>query len=364
MRRPALIVAACCCALASGAPASANIPPPPAPGTTTTPTTTTTTKPAKPAAGSWAASSIRTVVTQGLMGPDVATFRPQDPLTRGDLAELVAGLTGQLPQPVTNPTATVSIAALDSKLVGALGLAPAAAELAQAARDGGLNPPTRFGTEVIARLLGLRFNHPAAQDDLELLPTDPATRAEAAYSAARILAFDGSQEQRAADAAATFVLPFLGPWQTQILQTAFSLVGYPYVWGGTSERAEQPFGVKARGGFDCSGFVWRVYKLQPYPGAPTLAETLRGRTTYAMSGEVPTTKRVPYAKLQPGDVVFFGAQGPRSKPSQVDHAGIYAGSGWFVHSSSQGVTLTQLSGWYRQRFAWARRPLAEAGLGT
>src|SRR5207237_345427 len=114
-------------------------------------------------------------------------------------------------------------------------------------------------------------------------------------------------------------------------------------------------GVKARGGFDCSGFVWRVYKLQPYPGAPALAETLRGRTTYAMSGEVPSARRIGFAKLQPGDVVFFGAKGPRSKPAEVDHAGIYAGNGWFVHSSSQGVTLTQLTGWYRQRFAWPRR---------
>jgi cell wall-associated NlpC family hydrolase len=298
------------------------------------------------------------------MGPDVASFRPEDPLTRGALAVVVAGLTHQAPQPVSNPNATVSIAALDSKLVGAVGLAPAAADFAQAARDQGLTPPTRFGTEVVARLLGLRFNHPSAQDDLELLPTDPATRAEAAFSAARILRFDRSEVQRAADAAATFVLPVLGPWQTQVLQTGLSFVGFPYVWGGTSEHAESRFGVSARGGFDCSGFVWRVYKLQPYPGAPALAETLRGRTTYAMSGEVPAAKRIAYAKLQPGDVLFFGAKGPRSKPTQVDHAGIYAGNGWFVHSSSQGVTLTPLAGWYRQRFAWARRPLAEAGLGA
>jgi hypothetical protein len=26
------------------------------------------------------------------------------------------------------------------------------------------------------------------------------------------------------------------------------------------------------------------------------------------------------------------------------------------------VTLTPFAGWYRERFAWARRPLAEAGL--
>jgi hypothetical protein len=42
--------------------------------------------------------------------------------------------------------------------------------------------------------------------------------------------------------------------------------------------------------------------------------------------------------------------------------GIYAGGGWMVHSSGFGVTLVPLTGWYRQHFAWARRPLAEAGL--
>ena len=358
IRRPVLVLAASCCAFLCSAAAAAGVPPPPGPGSTSKPAS------AKSGASSWAAADIRTVVANGLMAPDVATFRPQDPLTRADLAALVAGLTDQVPQTVSNPDATVSIATLDSKLVRAVGLAPAATEFAQAARDAGLTPPSRFGTEVVARVLGLRFNHPAAQDDLELLPTDPATRAEAAHSAARILGFDGSEVQRVSDEADTFALPALGPWETQVVETAFSLVGFPYVWGGTSERAESPFGVKARGGFDCSGFVWRVYKLQPYPGAPALAETLHGRTTYAMSGEVPAAKRIAYAKLEPGDVVFFGAKGPRSKPAEIDHAGVYAGEGWFVHSSSQGVTLTPLTGWYRQRFAWARRPLAEAGLGT
>ena len=89
---------------------------------------------------------------------------------------------------------------------------------------------------------------------------------------------------------------------------------------------------------------------------------LQGRTTYAMSGEVPVPERVPYAKLQPADVIFFGAGGPKSKPRQVDHAGIYLGNGWFIQSSGYGVALTTLSGWYGKRFAWGRRPLAEAGL--
>ena len=89
---------------------------------------------------------------------------------------------------------------------------------------------------------------------------------------------------------------------------------------------------------------------------------LRGRTTYAMSGEVTRGKRITLAKLQPADVVFFGAAGPRSKPAQVTHMGIYLGSGWFIHSSGNGVAVMPLTGWYAERFAWARRPLAEAGL--
>jgi cell wall-associated NlpC family hydrolase len=81
-----------------------------------------------------------------------------------------------------------------------------------------------------------------------------------------------------------------------------------------------------------------------------------------MSGEMPAAKRIPLAKLQPADVLFFGSAGARSKPAQVDHMGIYLGNGWFIQSSGYGVAVAQLSGWYAQRFAWARRPLAEAGL--
>ena len=143
-----------------------------------------------------------------------------------------------------------------------------------------------------------------------------------------------------------------------------SFVGYPYVWGGVSEAPQQTFGKPAPGGFDCSGFVWRVFKLEPFPGASALASVLRGRTTYEMSGEVPPAQRIRKAEnLQPGDLIFQGAGGPKSKPAQVDHAGIYLGGGWFVHSSGSGTTLHPFEGWYRDRFAWARRPLREAGLG-
>jgi cell wall-associated NlpC family hydrolase len=89
---------------------------------------------------------------------------------------------------------------------------------------------------------------------------------------------------------------------------------------------------------------------------------LRGRTTYVMSGEVGRSSRIyKMQNLKPGDVLFFG-NGPKSKPSAVNHTGIYVGNGWMIDSSDPGVSFHPVSGWYRSSFAWARRPLREAGL--
>lgn len=367
---------------------------------------------------SWAAPSIRDVAAAGLMGAkNVDSFRATDPLTAQTLENLVFDIKamvapvpdpvpvpvpvpvpqGPVPPPVTDPTVTgptattpagttttttptttavptpapkqvsspnrpVQLWELDARLVGALGLSDAASTFARSARAAGLTVPSRFGTEVVARMLGLRLNHPATDDSLELRPQDAATRAEAAYSVAQILHFDDWQIADVATAAAAFSLPSLSSWQTRILDTAVAHIGMPYIWGGVSDNAEAPFGVPSRGGYDCSGFVWRVYKEQWYPGEGSLAATLQGRTTYQMSGEVPASRRIAFAKLQPADVIFFGDRGPRSQPSQVGHMGIYLGNGWFIHSSEYGVAVTTLTGWYRNEFAWGRRPLAEAGL--
>jgi cell wall-associated NlpC family hydrolase len=267
------------------------------------------------------------------------------------------------PKQLANPTKPVTMTQLDQRLIQTLGLGKAATEFAHGAKDVGLKVPARFGSEVVARLLGLRLNHPASQDSLELLPNSPATRAEAAYSAAQILDFQGWEVPEVQQLADTFALPSdLTDWQKAILTTAFSHIGMPYIWGGTSDGPETEFGVSSRGGYDCSGFVWRVYKLQSYPNEAGLASVLKGRTTFQMSGEVPKSMRITLANLEPADVIFFGDKGPKSQPSQVGHMGIYVGNGWFIHSSEYGVALAQLTGWYAQEFAWARRPLAEAGL--
>jgi cell wall-associated NlpC family hydrolase len=310
----------------------------------------------------WAQTEIRTVVAAGFLAPNVATFRPDATLTQGEAAQLVARLTGRPAATAANPSAPVTMTGLNARLVDALGLRDTAAQFTRTARAAGLQPPARFGNEVVARLLGLRKNHLAAVDALERLPSDPATRAEAAYSVSRILRLSTFQLESARAAAGTFAPAALTTWQRRVLTTAVGFVGFPYIWGGESESRASPYGPQAQGGFDCSGLIWRVYKLQRYDAAPTLPNVIRGRTTYEMSGEVATGLRIPFARLAPGDVIFFGAAGPRSRPNQVDHTGIYVAPGWFVHSSRDGVTLAPLAGWYREKFAWARRPLAEAGL--
>jgi cell wall-associated NlpC family hydrolase len=317
---------------------------------------------AQPAsAANWALPQIQAVVARGLMAPSVAEFRPNDPLTRVELGQLVYDLT-QKQQVVVNPTTPVNVRQLDARLVRVLGLGPAAAHVQSVAVNAGLRPRGRFGTEVVARLLRLRFDHPASQDALELRPADPITRAETAYSVARLLQLTSSDLQYANDTAMSFSLPALTTWQRRVLTRAVRFAGYPYVWGGMWEHTETFGGVTSRGGFDCSGFAWRVYKLVPYDGAPQLGSTILGRTTYAMSGEFPRSQRVSRWRLRPADLVFFGDNGTASTPSQVGHMGIFLGHGWFIHSSSQGVTAVPLTGWYADRFAWGRRPLREAGL--
>jgi cell wall-associated NlpC family hydrolase len=261
-----------------------------------------------------------------------------------------------------SPAKAVTVKQLDAALVAYLGLGAAAREIQSTLKTAGLQPPANTGTEAVARMLGLRLNHPAGQDFLEILPNQAVTRAEAAYSFAQVLQLSDEATQAVRQAADTFTLPQFTAWQQQILTTAVRYVGYPYVWGGTDPTPETEFGVRSAGGFDCSGFVWRVYKLTAYPDEGDLASVLRGRTTYVMSGEVPRSQRITAAKLQPGDVMFFGAKGPKSSPTIVDHTAIYLGNGWFVQSSGEGVTLLPFAGWYTQRFAWARRPLREAGL--
>jgi cell wall-associated NlpC family hydrolase len=310
---------------------------------------------------SWAHPQIAAVVSAGLMAPSVAEFRPQDVLTAGELAIALSAL-GEAGVTVDDLDRPVTMRELDARLVALVGLSREARAIRLRAARAGLSPTPWLGTETVARLLGLRINHPVDREWLERQLDEPATRAEAAYSIARLLSLEPADVEALRATLATFELPELDQAQQAVLRRALRFVGSPYVWAGSSERAQQVGGRTVPGGFDCSGFVWRVYKLQPFGFAPRLSTVLQGRTSYAMSAEIAPAARIARSDLLPGDVVFFGSAGPRSRPAQVGHMGIYVGGGWFVHSSSNGTTLQPLAGWHDRTFAWARRPLAEAGV--
>ena len=242
------------------------------------------------AAPSWAAPQIAAVVAAGVMAPDGVSFRPEDPLTRGELHEAILALGKPHGEPA-DPARFVTMRELDAQLVAAAGLLRSARTIRLAARGAGLEPIDMLGTETVARLLGLRLNHPAGSEHLERAPKMAASRAEAAYSLSKLLTLEAWKVSSIRELAAGFVVPTLSDWQRSVLTKALRFVGYPYVFSGTSEKTQKLWSAAAPGGtitvpggFDCSGLVWRVFKLEPYVAAPLLSGVLKGRTTYAMSG--------------------------------------------------------------------------------
>ena len=116
-----------------------------------------------------------------------------------------------------------------------------------------------------------------------------------------------------------------------VLQRAFSLLGTPYRWGGTSPEA----------GFDCSGLVGYVFR--------TIGIDLP-RVSRSMANE--GTAVADRTALAEGDLVFFGKRG------RVDHVGIYIGEGKFLHAPRTGrdVTVSSMdSGYWSQKYLQARR---------
>ena len=81
-----------------------------------------------------------------------------------------------------------------------------------------------------------------------------------------------------------------------------------------------------------------------------------------MSVEVPRSKRISFAKLAARRRHLLRRARPELDGRRRSSTpAIYVGNGWFIQSSDSGVALAQLTGWYKQRFAWGRRPLARPG---
>jgi gamma-D-glutamyl-L-lysine dipeptidyl-peptidase len=96
-----------------------------------------------------------------------------------------------------------------------------------------------------------------------------------------------------------------------IEQTARRFMGVPYLWGGTSAK-----------GFDCSGFVKTVFRLNGF-------EPQRDADQQSDDGSAVATDN-DLARLKKGDVLFFG---PRPGVSRITHTGIYLGNKLFIHCS-------------------------------
>ena len=105
------------------------------------------------------------------------------------------------------------------------------------------------------------------------------------------------------------------PVLDQLLETAFTYIGIPYVWAGDRPST----------GFDCSGFTQFVFaqhgvQLPHYSG---------------FQAQMGTPVNLP--DIQPGDLLAFGFP--------VHHVGIYVGEGMFIHAPRTGdvIKLSRLS---------------------
>lgn len=108
-----------------------------------------------------------------------------------------------------------------------------------------------------------------------------------------------------------------------LISTAKSVLGTPYVWGG-----------QTKSGFDCSGFIH--YALAG-SGSNMARQSTDG---YYNRSYIVNTPAV-------GDFVFF----ENTYKKGISHMGIYLGDNKFIHAStSQGVTVTDLSNPY-----WSER---------
>ena len=111
------------------------------------------------------------------------------------------------------------------------------------------------------------------------------------------------------------------------VQIANRLTGIRYVWGGASPRS----------GFDCSGFVQYVYaRLGIALPHYTVSQYHRGRA-------------VSRSSLRPGDLVFFYG---------LNHVGIYAGAGKYIHAPRTGSTVRWASLSSAPSYYGARRIVA------
>ena len=117
----------------------------------------------------------------------------------------------------------------------------------------------------------------------------------------------------------------------QIVAKAKQYLGVPYEWGGTDPS-----------GFDCSGFVYYVFRSLGLSISRTQA------TMYKQGNPISKDE------LKPGDLVFF----QNTYKEGISHVGIYVGDGQFIHSPSSGKVVSYAdlySNYYIEHYYGAAR---------
>ncbi len=343
-------------------------------------------------AANWDSAEQRLVVHEAVMSEQGGGFAGARALSAAtESAALAAIATREGTAPIAfDSGAPLTVTRFDALLVDQLGLGEVAEHVQTAAADAGLAPPSYFGSEVVARYLGLRYTHPPGEQRLALYPWNAITRAEAAHSFAVVLGLigDASSTQPASgeggsaegstngeappppppapvapptswaiaaarEALMGFALPSYSAAQREVLHIAVSKIGMPYIWGGTTDNTADGL---EHGGYDCSGFAWRVYKLSGLPWG----RQIHGRTAAEQGGEIPKRERIHLRDVAGGDLLFFGSAhfNSTATESNVIHEAIAMSSEWAINSSGQGVYVLPLtSGWLAEQFTWARRVL-------
>lgn len=100
-----------------------------------------------------------------------------------------------------------------------------------------------------------------------------------------------------------------------IVNTAYRLMGVPYLWGGTSSK-----------GLDCSGFTKTVYFMHGIILARDASQQVHSGKLIDDQGD--------FSAARPGDLLFFGTKAnEENHKERVIHVGIYIGDNRFIHAS-------------------------------
>jgi cell wall-associated NlpC family hydrolase len=107
-----------------------------------------------------------------------------------------------------------------------------------------------------------------------------------------------------------------------VLKVAKSMIGVPYLWGGTSVK-----------GVDCSGFTKTAYYMNGLVIPRDASQQVNsGKNIDILThGEVDKAKVL--ANLKPADLLFFAERKGQVENARVTHVAIYIGNGEFIHAS-------------------------------